>query len=225
MSERRMTYSFGPLERRGILGPVSVGQAGVLATGAIAAIVVLDQSPSASGALLAIILIAVAAGATFAPLAGRTVSEWAPLAAGFAARRISRRADFRSVAATAGTVARGVGRRDPQLRDPAAVAPQPLHKVRIVSAAYRERAIGALSERSGRRLTAVWRAGSRRSRCSTTRLRSGAWRVGGWCSPAPVGLRSGACSGSSGPPRLRAMSLPAGSTPSVIPRYRCVGHR
>jgi hypothetical protein len=155
MSERRLTYSFGPLERRGILGPVSAGQAGVLATGAIAAIVVLDQSPSASGALVAMILSAVAACATFAPLGGRTVSEWAPVAGWFAARRIRRRTRFRSAAATAGTVARGVGRREAQLGDPPALAPPPLREVRIVEAAYRERAIGALSERSGRRLTAV----------------------------------------------------------------------
>jgi hypothetical protein len=150
-----LTYSFGPLERRGILGAVTAGQAGVLAAGAMSSIVVLDQSPSATGALVAIGLFAIAACATFAPLGGRTVQEWAPVAAWFAVRRISRRARFRSSVATAGTVTGGVGRRQAELRDPPPVAPAPVRDVRIIEAAYRERPIGALSERSGRRLTAV----------------------------------------------------------------------
>ena len=33
MSERRVTYTFGPLERRGILGPLRAGQAALLAAG------------------------------------------------------------------------------------------------------------------------------------------------------------------------------------------------
>ena len=36
MSERRLTYSFGPLERRGLLGPVRAGQAAVIASGGVA---------------------------------------------------------------------------------------------------------------------------------------------------------------------------------------------
>jgi hypothetical protein len=155
VNDRRMTYTFGPLERRGILGPVTAGQAGLLASGALAAIAVLDQSPSAAGALVAIVLLAVAAGAAFAPLCGRTLSEWAPVAAWFAARRISGRARFRSSAAATGTVARRVGHREAELQDPPPATPPQLRDVRIIEAAYRERPIGALSERSGRRLTAV----------------------------------------------------------------------
>ena len=98
MSDRR-TYTFGPLERRGILGPLHAGQAGLVAAGALAAIVALDASPSAGGAL---------AGdpdvrgrrwcASFAPLGGRTAQEWAPVATAFALRRLSRRSRFVSSA-------------------------------------------------------------------------------------------------------------------------------
>ena len=155
MSERRLTYTFGPLERRGILGPIRGAQAAVVATGAVAAIVVLDSSPSAAGALVAAIVVAVTLCASFAPLGGRTAEEWAPVAAAFAARRLTARARFVSTAPTAGSRGLGLRRRSPELHDPSPCAPEALSDVRIVEAAYRDRPIGALSERSGRRLTAV----------------------------------------------------------------------
>ncbi|MBV9466653.1 MAG: hypothetical protein JO169_11115, partial [Solirubrobacterales bacterium] len=54
MSGTRLRFRFGPLERRGMLGPVRAGQAALLAAGALVAIAVLDQAPSAGGALVAI---------------------------------------------------------------------------------------------------------------------------------------------------------------------------
>ena len=60
MSERRLTYTFGPLERRGLLGPVRAGQAAVIASGGVGAIAALDASPSALGVLLAAALVAAA---------------------------------------------------------------------------------------------------------------------------------------------------------------------
>ena len=61
MSDRRLTYTFGPLERRGILGPIRAGQAALVATGGLMAIVALDATPSAAGALVAAILVATGA--------------------------------------------------------------------------------------------------------------------------------------------------------------------
>jgi hypothetical protein len=156
VNERRLTYAFGPLERRGILGPLRPGQAAVLAGGALAAIVLIDHSPSAGGALLAIVVLVVSVGASFAPLGGRTVQEWAPVATAFVARRASGRARFASPAPAVGAVTRGLGRlRPPGMSGPPESPPNELRGVRIVEAAYRQRAIGALSEHSGRRLTAV----------------------------------------------------------------------
>ncbi len=156
MTDRRLTYSFGPLERRGILGPLHAGQAIVLAAGMLLAIIVIDRSPSPGGALLAVVLIACAAAASFAPLAGRTVQQWGPIAVSFASRAVSGRLRFRSPAPLLGTVTRGLGRRrTPAPSEPVPAAPEQLRGVRIVEASYRDRAIGALSEQSGRRLTAV----------------------------------------------------------------------
>ena len=94
VSERRLTYVFGPLERRGLLGPLRVGQAVLLAAGTLLAIVVLDKSPSAAGALIAVLAVAVAVAVSFAPLGGRTAQEWAPIAASSAARAATRRNRF-----------------------------------------------------------------------------------------------------------------------------------
>ena len=79
----RLTYSFGPLERRGIAGGVAAGQMAVLGAGALMAILVLDHAPSAGGATLATIICAAAGATAFAPLGGRTVHEWLPIAARF----------------------------------------------------------------------------------------------------------------------------------------------
>jgi hypothetical protein len=146
VSASRLTYRFGPLERRGILGPIRAGQAGLLALGALVAIAMLDQLPTASGALLATALFSSACGLALVPLGRRTLEEWLPVVAMFVARRVTGRARFRSRLPTRG------------LRAPAEslpVLPPQLHGVRIIEAQYRDRPIGALSERSGHRLTAV----------------------------------------------------------------------
>jgi hypothetical protein len=151
MTDARQTYSFGPLERRGLFGGVRGGQVAALAAGALTAIVVLDQAPSAGGAFMAILACALAAATAFAPLGGRTLQEWAPVAVAFAGRRLRRHHRFRSPVADAGRVVRGDGEMHPA----PAVPPRALGDVRIISVDHRERVIGALSERSGRRLTAV----------------------------------------------------------------------
>ena len=150
MSERRLTYSFGPLERRGLFGPLRAGQVALVAIGALVAIAILDRSPSADGAVAALLILLVAAGAGFVPLGGRSVPEWAPVAAAFATRWASGRVRFASPLPMTGIRVRG-RRRD----EPTAVTPAELRGVRIVEADYRRRPIGALSEHAGRRLTAV----------------------------------------------------------------------
>ena len=154
MSEQRVTYSFGPLERRGLLGPVRAGQAALVTGAGVAAIALLDTAPSAVGGLVAVGLVAAALAASFAPLGGRTLEEWLPLTLAFWGRRLARRR-FASPAPTEGASATPTGRRGLRVRLPSPVAPPGLRDVRLISATYRGREIGALSERSGRRLTAV----------------------------------------------------------------------
>ena len=144
MTERRLTYTFGPLERRGLLGPIRGGQAAVLGFGVLLAIVALDSSPSATGALIALLACGAAVAASWAPVAGRTTQEWAPLVASFAARRLLGRARFLSPAPTVGGLTRS-----------GELVPAQLRGVQIREASYQQRPIGVLSEASGRRLTAV----------------------------------------------------------------------
>ncbi|HEY2318753.1 MAG TPA: SCO6880 family protein [Solirubrobacteraceae bacterium] len=154
MSDRRVTYSFGPLERRGLLGPVRAGQAGLMAVAGVSAVATLDAAPSALGGLAAVGVLAVALTASFAPLAGRAIEEWLPVVLAFWRRRLARRR-LASGVATAGARAASAAGRGLRIRDPAPVAPPALRDVRLVCAEYNGRQIGALSERSGRRLTSV----------------------------------------------------------------------
>jgi type VII ESX secretion system EccE translocon-like protein len=151
VSERRLTYSFGPLERRGLLGPVRAGQAAVIAGGGVGGIAAIDTSPSALGVLLAAALLAAALAATCLPLGGRTAEEWLPLTLAFWWRRLRRRRFVSDVMADGARV----GRRGRLRRSPVPVAPPQLGDVRLVAADYHGRPLGAVSERSGRRLTSV----------------------------------------------------------------------
>ncbi len=152
----RLSYRFGPLERRGILGPVRVGQAAMLAGGALTAVIVLNQAPTATGVLIATLSVGGAIVLAVAPVAGRTLEQWAPVVSAFGLRVVRRRTRFRSPIPTRGLVGRASGRSAATgLQPPEPVPPDALGGIRIVDAAYRDRAIGVLSEAAGRRLTAV----------------------------------------------------------------------
>jgi hypothetical protein len=156
VSDERLTYRFGPLERRGILGPVRAGQAATLGAGAVLAIVVLDTLPTAAGALVATALFGALVVLAVAPIGRRTAEEWAPIAVAFAGRRLLGQARFRSPVPTRGMRAPGrPGRGPSRVRSPKPEAPGSLRGLKIVDTEYRDRAIGALSEHGGRRLTAV----------------------------------------------------------------------
>ncbi len=153
MSERRR-YTFGPLERRGLLGPLRAGQAALIAVAGIAATAAIDASGSPSTALPALGLVAVALAAALAPLGERTLEEWAPLALAFARRRARGRAS-RSPVATAGSRWPSTELGRSARRGPKPVPPPAAGDTRIVPVDLHGREIGALSERSGRLLTAV----------------------------------------------------------------------
>jgi Putative type VII ESX secretion system translocon, EccE len=156
VSGERLTYRFGPLERRGILGQVRAGQAVAVGAGAVAAIVVLDRAPTATGAFLGILLLAASLLVAFAPVGRRTADEWVPVVVSFGLRRVQGRLRFRSSAPADGMLATehaGPIRR--LLSHPRPDAPAALKGVRIIDAPYRNHSIGVLSEHRGRRLTAV----------------------------------------------------------------------
>jgi len=151
-----MTYRFGPLERRGILGPVRAGQAALVGLGAVLAIAALDEAPTGDGALLALLLFAAGVVLAVAPVGSRTMQEWAPIGVSFALRRARGLTCFRSPAPGRGMRGgRRAGSGEIELRNPDPATPAALSGVRIRDGAYRDRPIGILSERGGRFLSAV----------------------------------------------------------------------
>ncbi|MBV9606447.1 MAG: hypothetical protein JO027_15130 [Solirubrobacterales bacterium] len=156
MTDERLSYRFGPVERRGILGQLRAGQVALVAAGAVAAIAALDRDPTAAGAFLGVVLFGVSVAAAFAPVGRRTTEEWAPIALAFGLRRVRGRTRFRSIAPTAGRLGgeqAGPWRR--RLRPAEPSPPATVRGVRVLDVAYRDRVIGVLSEQRRRRLTAV----------------------------------------------------------------------
>jgi hypothetical protein len=152
---RRVGYSFGPLERRGLLGDVGAGRIAVLVLGALVAVALLDRAPSAGGALGALTACVLAAAATFAPVGGRSLEQWLPVLLAFSVRRARGTHRFASPAPARGRVVQLLGTRRPRWAETEPAPPAGLDGVRILTATHRDRSLGALSERGGRRLTAV----------------------------------------------------------------------
>jgi hypothetical protein len=155
MTPERLAYRFGPLERRGLLGPIRLGQAIVLAVGIAMAIGLLDQWPTAGGAVAATLSFAGAIAVAVAPVGRRTAEEWAPIAISFAWRRLSRAARFRSLAPMRGSVADELDKSRPRIGAPGAAPPPPVRDVRILEAEYRDRRVGVLASQRAHRLVAV----------------------------------------------------------------------
>jgi hypothetical protein len=117
---------------------------------------VLDQAPSAGGALLATIAIALAVLAAVAPIGSRTAQEWAPVAGSYLLKAVLGRTRFQSLAPTRGwRIRRGVAPVAEVLEGPEPAPPAALRGVTILKARYREKPVGILSERGGRLATAV----------------------------------------------------------------------
>lgn len=156
MSGGKLTYRFGPLERRGLLGAVRGSQATVIALAAVLAIGLLDTTPSAAGALGGVMLFAGACTAVLVPVSGRTLDEWLPLAAAHLTRMLTGRRRTLSPRPTVGMRTKiFAGRLGGAPREPDARPPKSLAGVQVIALDYRDRQIGALAERSGSRLTAV----------------------------------------------------------------------
>jgi hypothetical protein len=154
VTDDRLTYQFGPHERRGLLGQLRAGQAATVAAGGTAAILALDREPTAAGAFLAALLVAGSLLVAFAPLGRRTPEEWAPIAFSFGLRFVRGRLRFRSRAPGSGmTATERTGAPGRLLKHPRPDPPAPVKAVRIVDAHYRDRPVGVLRE--SRRLTSV----------------------------------------------------------------------
>lgn len=141
----RLTYRFGPLERRGILGPVRGAQAAIVGAAVLLAVLILNLAPSPPGVLLALVLVCTATVLVVAPVGSRTLDEWLPILCAFAGRGAAHRRRFRSPIAVLGLRAPG----------PALPVPSALRGVAIEELEYRDRTVGAIRERGGRWMTSV----------------------------------------------------------------------
>ncbi len=73
MTPDRLSYRFGPLERRGLLGPLRSGQVICLGAGAVIAIATLNQWPTAKGAIAGTLAFAGAIALAVWPIGRRTL--------------------------------------------------------------------------------------------------------------------------------------------------------
>ena len=97
------SFAFGPIERQGIVGGLRVSQAAVIVAAAGAAVVLVRSLPPGTGLLSALLTIGCAALIAFVPVRGRTIEQWAPVVASWAAPERARR--YRSPAPAAGVTA------------------------------------------------------------------------------------------------------------------------
>ena len=157
-------YRFGPLERRGLVGALRVGQVGVLGIG-LAAIIVLLQLSRSPARVFAVLRLALAIfGVCFAPIAGRTVEEWAPIVCAWALRGGRRGQRWRSSAPTAGIrrSVRAVGGRnghgpdepDASTEEPVSLPPQ-LAGIQLLAAPLRGEDVGILKDDRAKTYTGV----------------------------------------------------------------------
>jgi hypothetical protein len=146
VTRARVTYTFGPLERRGLAGSLRPGQLVVIGAAAMVAVALLDRAPSALGAGLAAAVLGLAFLLAAVPIGEQTASDWLPVLFAFTLRR----GQFRSSAPHEGSFS------------PRPAPPPTLRGLRILETEYRGRCIGVLSDLDGRLLTAVLacRAGS-----------------------------------------------------------------
>jgi hypothetical protein len=158
-------YRFGPLERRGLVGGLRTGQVAVIGVTLAVIIVLLQLSRSAAMVLAVLGVALVAAGFCFAPVAGRTAEEWAPVLVMWALGGGRRRRRFRSPAPSAGrrgqplsTPSANGDRPEDDTADPIpepAALPAELAGIELLAAPLRGEEIGIVKDARARTYTGV----------------------------------------------------------------------
>jgi hypothetical protein len=141
MSRRR--YRFGPLEQRGALGPLRLGQLASLALAAALGLGALYALRNWLGLGVALLLVGGACAAVLLPFEGRTLEAWAPLAARWAMRSSAQRWGYRSRAPGAGFRLGAEGARADE-----GSLPDELAGLRMLEAPYGSDCVGVLHDRA-----------------------------------------------------------------------------
>lgn len=141
MSGRR--YRFGPLEQRGVVGPLLLGQVAVLAVAAALGLGALYVFRDWLGLVVALALVGIAAAAVLLPFEGRTLEAWAPIGARWLLRSRERKRGYRSASPGAGF---GAGKEGARIRE--ASLPGELAGLRMLEVPYGSDRVGVIHDRA-----------------------------------------------------------------------------
>ena len=141
-------YRFGPLEQRGVVGNLRPGQLAVIAGAAALAIGALYVSKDWLGVIVALLALGLAGAAVSMPLEGRTVEQWAPVAARWVLRGREGRHGFRSSLPGGGLLASGKQAEPPTL-------PTELAGLKLLEVPYGSDRVGVVWDRAAGTYTAA----------------------------------------------------------------------
>lgn len=97
MSTEQTRYEFGPLEARGLIAGLRAGQVAAVAAGLVTAVLVVRVHGSTRGWAVALAITGLAAAVAFAPVGGRALDQWLPVAYRWARRRLRGEHRYRSM--------------------------------------------------------------------------------------------------------------------------------
>lgn len=141
MSGRR--YRFGPLEQRGVVGPLLFGQVGVLAGAAALGLVALYVLRDWIGLGVALLMVGAAAAAVLLPFEGRTLEAWAPIGVRWLLRSREQKRGYRSASPGGGFHDGGNGA---TIRE--ASLPDELAGLRMLEVPYGSDRVGVIHDRA-----------------------------------------------------------------------------
>lgn len=154
------TYRFGPLEKGGLILGLRLPQVvGIVLAGLVA--LGLLRSGGLSGLVMAVALVAAAAGVLLVPFRGHTLEEWAPLTVRFLVGRWSKKSRWTAQLAQVGHVV-GVpeGGLEPQQPEDPESAPGELAGLEFLEGTlrrYEDAPMGVIADRKARTFTAILR--------------------------------------------------------------------
>src|SRR5438067_3078440 len=148
--EESRRYRFGPLERRGLIGSLRPVQVFVVAASLAGAVVLMRSLSGGSGVFSGFLLVLVAAGFCFWPIAGRSAEEWLPIATRHGRRRATGQNRYRSGSPQSGARVGDGGR-----PEPAVALPEPAAGLELLAAPLRGETVGVIKDRRARSYTAA----------------------------------------------------------------------
>jgi hypothetical protein len=152
MSDRdiRRYYSFGPLERRGLIGSLRPTQVFLIAASLLVAVILMRTLPAGAGVFAGLGVTLAAAALCFWPVAGRSAEEWLPIVGRYLKRRARGRQRHSSGAPQAGVRVSPLGRPEPVVS-----LPEAAQGLELLDAPLRGEAVGVIKDRRARTYTAA----------------------------------------------------------------------